>query len=485
MVDNTKRLDFLRDRFNITKLSGSIIKQMQEDYEERDYSCTKVVSYRNDKKVYVGLVFKHEIIELDEGGNQIFKVDDDGNKVIKAKIKIYLSNDVFDNIVDSDPTNNKICSQWMFEIYTSLLKAEESVLAGRFYDEDLPLANEYLKIFEANKRKKKFLEFSKASYLLKNMIDPTNINQYKSLNQLYDAVDPFIIRDPSEMEKTLNKFVEMGHAHIPVRDRQFLVYIPTSVDASIVFNNFVSWCTSNPGNSNFKGYRNDYKKPNRRKSDIYIIINTKFFTDELEDNFLYQIHFETNQVKNRKQSNSNFYEDVLQHSESLSNFFYEELTEMAKDVGNVNKNLYLDYLVRFGWTEAMFDLLDVVTPKINLLNIEVPRLPNLTKFSMLEMLTVIKSNLVKIDDSIGKLSGLELLSIPGNRIRRLPKEIGNLKNLVFLNIKGNPIEEIPEELKYLDKSNGGSLYRLVVSEDDIGKDNYNKLKELLPETILN
>ena len=38
------------------------------------------------------------------------------------------------------------------------------------------------------------------------------------------------------------------------------------------------------------------------------------------------------------------------------------------------------------------------------------------------------------------------------------------------------------EIKYLDKTNGGSLYRIVVDRDAIGDNNYNKLKQLLPTT---
>jgi len=49
---------------------------------------------------------------------------------------------------------------------------------------------------------------------------------------------------------------------------------------------------------------------------------------------------------------------------------------------------------------------------------------------------------------------------------------------------GNPITSIPTEISYLDKSRGGSLHRLAVREEDIGLENYKKLKELLPTTIM-
>jgi Leucine-rich repeat (LRR) protein len=78
-----------------------------------------------------------------------------------------------------------------------------------------------------------------------------------------------------------------------------------------------------------------------------------------------------------------------------------------------------------------------------------------------------------------------MLALTNNQLKVLPKEIGYLKNLEFLNIKGNKDIEIPEEITMLDKSNGGSLFRIVVNVEDIGETKYNKLKELLPTTNFN
>jgi hypothetical protein len=43
---------------------------------------------------------------------------------------------------------------------------------------------------------------------------------------------------------------------------------------------------------------------------------------------------------------------------------------------------------------------------------------------------------------------------------------------------------IPDDIKYLDKSNGGSLFRLSISKEKIGEKNYKRLKELLPTTSI-
>jgi Leucine-rich repeat (LRR) protein len=60
-----------------------------------------------------------------------------------------------------------------------------------------------------------------------------------------------------------------------------------------------------------------------------------------------------------------------------------------------------------------------------------------------------------------------------------------LKNLTFLNLAGNPIVDVPSEIAYLDRSNGGSLHRVGVKEEEIGADAYRRLKELLPTTLIN
>jgi Leucine-rich repeat (LRR) protein len=89
---------------------------------------------------------------------------------------------------------------------------------------------------------------------------------------------------------------------------------------------------------------------------------------------------------------------------------------------------------------------------------------------------------VELHPSVCSLEKLELLSLTNNRLKTLPSEIGSLRNLEFLNLVGNPIKEIPTEISYLDKSNGGKLHRLAVKEEEIGTENYLKLKKLLPQT---
>jgi hypothetical protein len=409
------------------------------------------------------------------------------NEKERLLTRVSVCSSVFSDMISADPTDNKKYLQWMLNLFVRLLKddnADNVTMAIRLVVEDLPQANVYLKLFDENKFKHKFKKLCSASYILKNVKDPTNINQYKSLSQLFDAVDPFIQRDATAMEQVLLKFVDAGEAVIPVRDRNFTLFIPKTRDANVAFDSYANWCTAKVSNGMFKNYTENYRKPNGKKSDIYIIIPNLFFEGKTND--LFQIHFETNQLKDRHNSqNVSIFEKVLMQSEGITNFFYEELIEMAKEhKGGIENNRYLDYLIKFGFAESLFELIDDETPTIRFMTREIPKMPDISKFKSLDQLIICNANMHELHPSIGKLTKLEMLVLTENKIKDIPKEIGTLKNLTFLNLIGNPIKSIPNEIKYLDKQNGGSLHRLAVKEEDIGLENYKKLKELLPTTLI-
>jgi len=460
------RIEFLAKKFDVFDTQGDEIDKKFNQLKSDGYEFKAYTNENGDRLLAI-----MSFAPLKEGGER-----STGN--------ISVSLDVFSDVIAADPTPNKSCVQWMLNVFTRLLKSgkENDIQAAiRFISEDLPQANSYISLFEANKRKNKFKEFCKKSYVLKHVKDPTDINQYKSLSQLFDAVDPFIERDPTEMESLLQRYVNIGSALIPVRDRKFTLYIPLTTDAATVFNKFANWCTARPGNSMFTSYTNQLK-PNGKKSDIYVIINNKFFTGESQE--IYQIHFESNQIKDRhNSSNVSIFETVIHESEGLSNFFYEELMAMAKDCkSGLDNNKYLDALIKFGFCESLFEFIEPETPTITFMTREIPRLPDLSRYKQLDQLIITGAKLVELHPSIGSLSNLEMLVLTNNRIKSLPKEIGGLKKLIFMNLTGNPIESIPSEIAYLDKSNGGSLFRLAIKREEIGEENYQRLRELLPST---
>jgi hypothetical protein len=467
----TDRLTFLAEKFDVFECADKDgIKNKLEALAADGYESKLV----NQSHVVDGVL---AILSVKPNEKRLYPIT-----------KVSVCSDVFTSMIVSDPSENKMYLQWMLNVFTRYIKegTELSIASAiRFVDEDLPQANMYLQLFEDNKRKKVFTDLCKSSYSIMHVADPTNINQYKSLAQLFDAVDPFIEKEPSAVERTLQKFVDMGEATIPVKDRRFTLYIPKSTLASTVFAKFANWCTAREGNGMFTSYTNTHKKPNGKNSDIYIIIDNKFFTGESKE--LYQIHFETNQLKDYKNGqNVSIFESVLNESEGLTNYFYEELIGMAKEhKKGIENNRYLDYLIQFGFAESLFELMDEKTPTIRFMTREIPRLPDISKFTNLDQLIITGAKLVELHPSIGKLTNLEMLVLSENRIKSIPKEIGELKNLTFLNLIGNPITDFPIEISYLDKSKGGSLHRLGVKVEDIGEENYRKLKELLPTTHIN
>ena len=459
MANKTERLKFLINKFNIIDDEDLLIKKKKFEQSE-----TTLYELSSDDKM-IGLIY---YVETEN----------------KSKLEYYIASSVFNLMVESDPTNNKMYTQWMLNVFTRLIKSNNFEAAIRFANEDLPIAGQYLELFESNKRKQIFKNLCAGSFVLKGINDPTDINQYKSLSQLFDAIDPFIERDISQIESLLYRYVDSGQASIGMRDRKFTIYIPYTRDASIIFDKFANWCTCKIGNSMFDHYTKNHKTPSGKVSKIYIIINNEFFNGVLNNDTLHQIHFETDQIKDRTNTihNVSIFEKISS-SDNVLNYFHDELIELSKEVKSVNNNLYLNYLIKFGFSDGLFEVIDEATPLIIFKDIEVPKLPNMRRFKNLEILEMNNVKLKSLDDSLCALNNLEMLVLRDNKLETLPSEIGNLKNLVFINIIGNKLTTIPESIRMLDKSFGGKLHRIAVSDKDIGEENYNKLKKLLPNVI--
>jgi len=458
-IKNNSRLDLLYNKFNVFDIDelDSIVEKLDNEYSE----IRKLISFDGD---ILAIHYCNEV-----------------NNKVKGDVSVV--GNVFNLIVESDPTKNKMYSQWILTMFRRLIKDNKHDEAIRFVVEDLPLAKTYLEIFEGNKRKDKFKKLCSNSFILKGVGDVSDINQYKSLSQLYDAIDPFIERDVSSIERLMNRFVESGDALIPVRDRKFTLYVPLTTLGSELFDSFANWCTCKKGNGMFKHYTRNYKTPYNAYSKIYIIINNKLFDGDINNDSLYQIHFETNQIKDRTNSvNVDIYEPVLSKSDGLTNFFKEELTKLSRGIKSINpkSNNYVKYLINFGITDSLFELYDENTPFVIFKNTVIPKMGDLSKFKNLETLEMTSTKLVYLHPSLFNIKTLEVLVLRNNKLVEIPNDISKLTNLVFINLIGNKIKNIPDSIKYLDKSNGGNLHKIAISVDDIGVDNYNKLKLLLP-----
>ena len=94
---------------------------------------------------------KVEPIENHEGVDIAYIVTNN-----KGKQTVKLTDEIFNDIVESDPSRNKQYVQWMIQVFLRHISDGDIEQAIRFLTEDLPEANEFLTIFDEVKDKKVF-----------------------------------------------------------------------------------------------------------------------------------------------------------------------------------------------------------------------------------------------------------------------------------------------------------------------------------------
>jgi hypothetical protein len=467
-----QRISFLAKNFNVFT---------DEDFEVLNKDVNNIPILQSQSTIDEDIILGLYKVKRYENGD--IKLDDNDNPIVSW---VGVHEDVFIDMVQVDPTINKVYVQWMLQTFSRYIKDSNIDKAVRFATEDLPQAKEYLILFDGNKFKHAFKRMCKGNEAFKNIDDPSNINQYKNLSQLFDAVDPYIERDVSQLEKSMQGAVRRGEGEISYKDRKFTIFIPKTKEAASLFHNFTTWCTAVVGQSNFSTYVNQLT-PYGKKSKLYIIIDNNFFYPEddarhVEDG-LWQLHVESSQLMDRRDSQAkNFNQRVLDQSEGVGEYFYDILIKLAKGSKNVNDCKYVKRLITFGFTDIMFEVMDEDKGDINFENKRIKELPDLGKFKHLKSLYLFNTGLERLNDSIGKLSELEFLSLPKNKITKIPMGICYLKKLSFINLANNKISEIPDNIQNLDRRNGGSLVRLVIGKDDLSSELVDKLKRLLPTT---
>lgn len=424
------------------------------------------------------------------------KSEYEGEIVLRIKKSVRFSEIAFIDIISADPTPKKFYSQWMLKTVERQLKDNDFDGARRFMCEDLHQANEFLGLFDEMKKKKTFKENAITYANILKIKDPCDINQYRALSQVYDVVDPFIVRDVSALEKTLKHFVSIKQAEIVFRDRICTLYIPYTRAASEVFGQHTSWCTASKGNSMFDSYTKRLT-PLGTNSKLYVIIPNTYFTGETDD--LFQMHVESSQFMDRKDKSVNFdlfRNKFLNNSEMLSTYLYDTFLPMARLLKKVNnygiksqqnrygssENSYYNMLKKLGYGNLTLDLIKDDDVAITINN-EILIKPDFTRFKYLKMLVLIKNGLKEFPN-LSKCKSLEVLTIREGKFTIIPDNIGELTSLKFLNIFNNNIESFPDSIKYLDPINGGSLKRMCVREEEIGPENCNRLRKLLPSVDL-
>lgn len=206
--------------------------------------------------------FKYILLEdrisflYDNNKDKLEKRFNDDNRVpenMKSKLG---SGDVAKNLIthfsDIDPTSKKIYVQWIIKMYLSGLMLE-----------DINKLKEGLAIFDKAKQK----------------IDKKDINQYKSINELLKAVDPF--KDEEFISgKQAKAAVKNEEVEWITNTPNFKILIPKTFKASCMYGANTKWCTtSKDDSSEFDSYS--------KRGNLYIII-----AGNGENAKKFQLHFE-------------------------------------------------------------------------------------------------------------------------------------------------------------------------------------------------
>ena len=303
-----------------------------------------------------------EPIQGHDGVDVAYSVEKKGKKSYKV------TEAVFNDMVEADPSPNKQYVEWMLIVFAKHLKDGDVDQAVRFVTEDLPEASEFLGVFDFWKKKKKKFKAAKNRPNAPN--NPSDIRQYTDLAHLYSVISPFIgmSQDDSDDEseddgvsklyKKMKSYVDLGQADVVYHDPSVMVYIPNHIDASCgVFGNLASWCTRREGNSYFDSYRKSNPKPDGTTSDFYTILPKELFDMENpseHDSFPYQFHFESGQIhdKHNRGIGDKGVINLMSEYPGLGEFFKGELGNLAAESirsgTGLMENKYIDYLNRFG-----------------------------------------------------------------------------------------------------------------------------------------
>jgi len=412
----------------------------------------------------------------------------------KGKSKVVLTDDIFVDIVESDPTNKKEFVQWMITVFMRHLKDGDVDQAIRFLTEDLPEANEYLEVFDKVRKKKVFK--TGAPNRPNAPENVSDITQYNDLAHLYSIVSPFIGADDEGdggLWGKLKKYIDLGHAKLAYRDNDVLVYTPQTIESSCEpLGNLASWCTRREGNSYFDSYRRNNPKPDGSLSDYYVVMPKKLFDGDDEEMYPLQFHFESGQLhdKNNRSIERGELPNVLSKFSGLTDFFKKELGALATgDIRNgsgLMDSKYLKYLTKFGgdikdviddevwdagvqsirklaseqqgalqnnkylkWlmenTEGVeiTDYLNKDMGTLDFSDMDLKVFPDVSEFKKAERISCNNCGLKRLPSPEHLPDNIEVLTMKGNQITEAPLEgYGKFKNMFVINLQENPVTKI-------------------------------------------
>jgi len=518
------RVDFLRNQFVIDpKLLDRSTDGENEEEEFEDGDRPAGGMKKSKEKV--------EPIQGHDGVDIAYIVT---NK--KGKSKVVLTDEIFTDIVDADPTRKKEFVQWMVTVFMRHLKDGEIDQAIRFITEDLPEANEYLEVFDKVRKKKVFK--TGAPNRPNAPQNVSDITQYNDLAHLYSIVSPFIGSDEEDggLWGKLKKFIDLGHAKLAYRDNDVLVYTPQTIESSCEpLGNLASWCTRREGNSYFDSYRRNNPKPDGSLSDYYVVMPKKLFDGDDEEMYPLQFHFESGQLhdKNNRSIERGELPQVLSKFSGLTDFFKKELGALATgDIRNgsgLMDSKYLNYLTKFGgnvkdviddevwdagvqsirklaseqqgalqnnkylkWlmenTEGVnvTDYLDRNMQVLDFSDMQLTQLPDLSEFTECNRITANNCGLTSLPPIDQLPRGLEILTVVGNQLPEFPLQGYEILTTLFVvNAGKNPWRRINVDI--LEKKKKKKLARVVLDVDveNLEPDNRQSYENMLVNSRAN
>jgi hypothetical protein len=483
------RVDFLRKQFVIDPKLLDKATDGENDEQEFEDGDRPAGGMKKSKE-------KLEPIQGHDGVDIAYIVT---NK--KGKSKVVLTDEIFTDIVDADPTRKKEFVQWMVTVFMRHLKDGEIDQAIRFITEDLPEANEFLGVFDRVRKKKSFKrDAPNRPNAPQNVAD---ITQYNDLAQLYSVVSPFMGDDDDEnaLWNKIKKHLDLGNAKLAYRDNDVLVYMPQTLESSCepLGGGVASWCTANQNALNsshdsswYAKYRRNNPKPDGSLSDYYVVMPKTLFDGKDEGMFPLQFHFESGQLhdKNNKSIERSELPSLISKYPGLTKFFRKELGALAtgdiKNGSGLMDSKYLTYLTKFGgdikdviddevwdagvasirklaseqqgalqnnkylkWlmenTEGVIitDYLDRTMGTIDFSDMQLKELPDLSEFTNLSRLSANNCGLTTLPTRNLLPDNIEVMSLVNNQLSVVPLDgWETLTNLFVANLGNNPWKKI-------------------------------------------
>ena len=211
---------------------------------------------------------------------------------------IHLNENIFHRLFLTEATTEEIYQKYYTDIpygtYCQILQLDPTYRNGRMGKYTKWLLNIY--------RKGTFKEgdFGEATNLLsvydkyKNVVQVKDIMTLNSMGELYRVVEPYMEGDKATSKSDAARKIK-GGAEKVYEDGQWLIIIPHTKEAAILYGKNTEWCTAAEKSENMFDYYN-------KKGPLYINIDKV-------NNRKYQFHFETSSYMNEEDESILYDED--------------------------------------------------------------------------------------------------------------------------------------------------------------------------------